>query len=241
MALFATRQWSGPSLIVPAEPADGGAPGPTSPGGGAGPLAREAIVVGIVPRNPGERFRHLTRKARFPIFCRCPSWARQCKWWAPAASGIPSYPCCSIEDVAMRNCDPNLLRRSSAGDPLDLLDGTLHDKGEDKCPPRDIVPWLNAHSHRMGWTGGTDTLSQVELDFPSAEAAIAYAKRQGINFVVQGLAEPGRSARHRTIRNLGIRINWLSTIAGHAPARSNGWNKRSVSRRRTTGSISIAR
>jgi ETC complex I subunit conserved region len=41
----------------------------------------------------------------------------------------------------------------------------------------------------MGWTGGTDTLSQVELDFPSAEAAVAYAKRQGLNFVVQGPAE----------------------------------------------------
>src|SRR5436190_17390772 len=41
----------------------------------------------------------------------------------------------------------------------------------------------------MGWTGGTDTLSQVELDFPSAEAAIAYARRQGLDFVVQGLAE----------------------------------------------------
>jgi NADH dehydrogenase ubiquinone Fe-S protein 4 len=41
----------------------------------------------------------------------------------------------------------------------------------------------------MGWTGGTDTLSQLELDFPSAEAAVAYAKRQGLNFVVQGPAE----------------------------------------------------
>ena len=41
----------------------------------------------------------------------------------------------------------------------------------------------------MGWTGGTDTLSQVELHFPSAEAAIAYARRQGLNFVVQGVAE----------------------------------------------------
>ncbi|HEV7326611.1 MULTISPECIES: NADH dehydrogenase ubiquinone Fe-S protein 4 [Bradyrhizobium] len=41
----------------------------------------------------------------------------------------------------------------------------------------------------MGWTGATDTLSQVELDFPSAEAAVAYAKRQDLNFVVQGLAE----------------------------------------------------
>jgi hypothetical protein len=37
----------------------------------------------------------------------------------------------------------------------------------------------------MGWTGGTDTLSQVELDFPSAEAAVAYAKRQHLNIVVQ--------------------------------------------------------
>jgi hypothetical protein len=41
----------------------------------------------------------------------------------------------------------------------------------------------------MGWTGGTETLSQVELDFPSAEAAVGYAKRQGLNFVVQGPAE----------------------------------------------------
>ena len=34
--------------------------------------------------------------------------------------------------------------------------------------PRQVEPL-------MGWTGGTDTLSQVELDFPSAEAAVAYA------------------------------------------------------------------
>ena len=37
----------------------------------------------------------------------------------------------------------------------------------------------------IGWTGGTDTLSQ--LDFPSAEAAVAYAKRQGFNFIVRVL------------------------------------------------------
>jgi hypothetical protein len=41
----------------------------------------------------------------------------------------------------------------------------------------------------MGWTGGTDTLSQVELDFPSAEAAVGHAKRQGLNFVVQPPAD----------------------------------------------------
>jgi hypothetical protein len=40
----------------------------------------------------------------------------------------------------------------------------------------------------MGWTGADDTLSQVELSFPSAEAAIAYARRQGLQYMVQGLA-----------------------------------------------------
>lgn len=132
----------------------------------------------------------------------------------------------------MRSYDANLLRRSSADNPLDLIDGALYDKGADKCPPRNIAPlaqrafppgttaiiyrparsamtsgkantrrWKLRFEQRaapfieplMGWIGGTDTLSQVELDFPSAEAAIAYAKRQGINFVVQGLAEPPRA------------------------------------------------
>lgn len=37
----------------------------------------------------------------------------------------------------------------------------------------------------MGWTGGDDTLTQVELTFPSREAAIAYAERQGLNYVVR--------------------------------------------------------
>ncbi|MDR3420662.1 MAG: ETC complex I subunit [Xanthobacteraceae bacterium] len=39
----------------------------------------------------------------------------------------------------------------------------------------------------MGWTGSDDTLTQVELTFPTAEAAIAYARRQGLAFVVHGL------------------------------------------------------
>nr|WP_245481881.1 NADH dehydrogenase ubiquinone Fe-S protein 4 [Mesorhizobium sp. M7A.F.Ce.TU.012.03.2.1] len=37
----------------------------------------------------------------------------------------------------------------------------------------------------MGYTGGRDTLTQVQLDFPTLEAAIRYAKRQGLNHVVQ--------------------------------------------------------
>lgn len=38
----------------------------------------------------------------------------------------------------------------------------------------------------MGWTGGDDTLTQVELAFPTREAAVAYATRQGIDHRVAG-------------------------------------------------------
>jgi hypothetical protein len=48
---------------------------------------------------------------------------------------------------------------------------------------------------RMGWTGGEDTLCQVELTFPSAEAAMAYARRQGLTFVVHGVEESKESCR----------------------------------------------
>ena len=37
----------------------------------------------------------------------------------------------------------------------------------------------------MGWTGGDDTLTQVELSFPNLDAAIAYARRQGLPYLVQ--------------------------------------------------------
>lgn len=37
----------------------------------------------------------------------------------------------------------------------------------------------------MGWTASTDTLPQVRLRFPSREAAIAYAQRQGLRFEVR--------------------------------------------------------
>jgi hypothetical protein len=47
----------------------------------------------------------------------------------------------------------------------------------------------------VGWTGDDDPLSQVELSFPSAEAAIAYARRQGLQYTVQGLAAQGSKPR----------------------------------------------
>jgi hypothetical protein len=37
----------------------------------------------------------------------------------------------------------------------------------------------------MGWTGCDDTLSQVELTFPSAAAAVAYARRQKLHYILR--------------------------------------------------------
>jgi hypothetical protein len=48
----------------------------------------------------------------------------------------------------------------------------------------------------MGWTGGDDTLAQVELTFQSADEAVAYARRQGLKFVVHGL-EDAKMAKPR--------------------------------------------
>lgn len=38
----------------------------------------------------------------------------------------------------------------------------------------------------MGWTGGDDTLIQVELSFPNLDSAESYARRQGLTYTVQG-------------------------------------------------------
>lgn len=42
----------------------------------------------------------------------------------------------------------------------------------------------------MGWSGSGDTETQVRLSFPTLEAAIDYAERQGIAFHVVPKAEP---------------------------------------------------
>ncbi len=39
--------------------------------------------------------------------------------------------------------------------------------------------------HLMGWTASGDTLNQVKLRFPSAEEAVAFAKRKGWSYAVQ--------------------------------------------------------
>jgi hypothetical protein len=60
----------------------------------------------------------------------------------------------------------------------------------------------------MGWTGGDDTLTQVELSFPTAESAIAYAQRQGLHYTVV--------RRHQRVP--GIRIAATSTEEARAAA-----------------------
>jgi hypothetical protein len=69
----------------------------------------------------------------------------------------------------------------------------------------------------MGWTGDDDPLAQVELSFPSAEAAIAYARRQGLPYTVQGLPAGGSKPRLVSDRH---------QAEGRSPVRdaAHGWN-----------------
>lgn len=46
----------------------------------------------------------------------------------------------------------------------------------------------------MGYTGSTETLTQVELEFPTLRSAIRYAERQGLTYVVQRLMSGAASA-----------------------------------------------
>ena len=50
----------------------------------------------------------------------------------------------------------------------------------------------------MGWTGSTDPLAGVEMRFPTAEAAITFARRKGWTYRVQGgppVDDPARRDR----------------------------------------------
>ena len=75
----------------------------------------------------------------------------------------------------------------------------------------------------MGWTGCDDTLSQVELTFPSAAAAVAYARRQGLRYLLQGEknpdARPGSNAKAANVRSSSSdvwpwRLEWVERTLG---------------------------
>jgi hypothetical protein len=77
----------------------------------------------------------------------------------------------------------------------------------------------------MGWTGGDDTLTQVELTFRSADEAVAYARRQGLKFVVHGL-EDAKMARH--CRDSSASCGDQNGIAARSP--SLEWVERTLGR-----------
>ena len=67
----------------------------------------------------------------------------------------------------------------------------------------------------MGWTEDGDPLAQIELTFASMEAAIAYARRQGLRYTVLGgphsvpvpprrIASRQRPDQHKQLRNAAI-------------------------------------
>ena len=68
----------------------------------------------------------------------------------------------------------------------------------EQAEPRKIDPL-------MGWTGSSDTRSQVKLKFESKDAAVAYARKHGIVALVE---EP--PARKLTIRPMGYGGNFSS-------------------------------
>ena len=43
----------------------------------------------------------------------------------------------------------------------------------------------------MGWTGSADPMAQMELSFPTREAAVAHAERQGLDYDVREATRPG--------------------------------------------------
>jgi hypothetical protein len=77
----------------------------------------------------------------------------------------------------------------------------------------------------MGWTGGDDTLVQVELSCPSAEAAIAYARRQGLRYNVQGLSQRKAGHPDRRERDRGRRRRCGGTPAADGMGRANAWTR----------------
>ncbi|UWU89187.1 ETC complex I subunit [Bradyrhizobium sp. CB1015] len=75
----------------------------------------------------------------------------------------------------------------------------------------------------MGWTEDDDPLAKVELTFPSAEAAMAYARRQGLHYSVIGsIAHPpqlqlvhddGPSRRPRPSPRMRRKLEWVERTA----------------------------
>ena len=63
-----------------------------------------------------------------------------------------------------------------------MTSGTARTKGWHLIFERRAAPFVEPF---MGYTGGGDTLTDIELEFPTLDSAIRYAERQDLNYVVQ--------------------------------------------------------
>lgn len=98
-----------------------------------------------------------------------PSWPCNDNRHRPLSMASSFFP----EDAVARIYKPSRSVMSS---------GKARTKGWRLAFERRTAPFIEP---LMGYTGGDDTLTQVELSFPSLETAINYAERQGLTYVVQ--------------------------------------------------------
>ncbi len=76
--------------------------------------------------------------------------------------------------------------------------GTARTKGWRLVFERRSAPFVEP---LMGYTGGGDTLTQVELTFPTLQSAIRYAERQGLAYVVRRPVDKAVApAKEKTVR-----------------------------------------
>lgn len=84
----------------------------------------------------------------------------------------------------------------------------------------------------MGYIGGDDPLTQVELEFPDLESAIGYAKRQGLTYVVRPAADRSKPSEGSSQRPGG---------ASHAFSDATSSGSDLLGSARATGSRSTVR
>lgn len=120
-----------------------------------------------------------------------------------------------------------------------MTSGKAHSKGWRLVFERRTAPYVEP---LMGWTGNDDPLADIELSFPTLKAAIRYAERQRIPYVVQGMRdqsgnEPAAAPRRvtrafsdATLERLGLgslQENYDRAVAGaearHDRRGEEGW------------------
>lgn len=70
----------------------------------------------------------------------------------------------------------------------------------------------------MGWTANDDPLQQVELSFPSLDAAIAYAERQGLRYTVAGMHDASGATAAQRAESRAMRRAVADIISSHLAA-----------------------